>query len=121
MAREGVTKIVVLNSGEGKIRAPIGESGWVPSVRYIGQGRPKRGIPVGLMYCLRVGRSQQDGSRVASQRSEFRAKRGRKECHQKRRADPPPDTTPRLADELTLQHCVPDLGGNFRSGWSLVW
>ena len=36
------------------MRAPFGESGWVPSIRYIGQGRPKGGIPVGLTYCLRV-------------------------------------------------------------------
>ena len=37
------------------MRAPLGESGWVPSIWYVGQMGPKRGIPVGLTYCLREG------------------------------------------------------------------
>ena len=40
---------------------------------------PTGGVVTGLL--------EKDGGELASQRSVFRAKRGRKACHQKRRAD----------------------------------
>ena len=49
--------LVVLNSGEVELGARVGQAGREPSEWYEGLGGSKKGVPVGLMGCLLVGRS----------------------------------------------------------------